>query len=109
MSCCMPEFQQAAVAADPASRTSEILLASRTVADGLRQTDLSVPGIHCGGCIQKIENALGALPGVEAARVNLSTRRVSIRWRASAEVPPFISTLGGLGYPAHLYDTGGRQ
>ena len=105
MSCCMPEFQQAAVAADPASRTSEILLASRTVADGVRQTDLSVPGIHCGGCIQKIENALGALPGVEAARVNLSTRRVSIRWRASAEVPPFISTLGGLGYPAHLYDT----
>ena len=37
--------------------------------------------------------------------MNLSTRRVSIRWRASAEVPPFISTLGGLGYPAHLYDT----
>ena len=76
MSCCMPGVHQAAVAADPANRTSEILLASRTVADGLRQTDLSVPGIHCGGCIQKIENALGALPGVEAARVNLSTRRV---------------------------------
>ncbi len=105
MSCCMPGVRQAAVAADPANRTSEILLASRTVADGLRQTDLSVPGIHCGGCIQKIENALGALAGVEAARVNLSTRRVSIRWRVDAEVPPFISTLDGLGYPAHLYDT----
>ena len=81
------------------------LLASRNVADGLLQTDLSVPGIHCGGCIQKIENVLGALPGVEAARVNLSTKRVAIRWRAGAEVPPFIATLGNLGYSAHLYDT----
>jgi len=100
MSCCLPGGHQV----DPANRTSEILLASRNVADGVRQTDLSVPGIYCGGCIQKIERALGGLPGVESARVNLSTKRVTIRWQESAEVPPFISTLGGLGYLAHLFD-----
>ena len=101
MSCCLPGGDQV----DLANRTSEILLASRNVADGVRQTDLSVPDIHCGGCIQKIERALGALPGVESARVNLSTKRVTIRWRASAEVPPFVSTLGSLGYLAHLFDS----
>ena len=101
MSCCTAGVHQA----DPASRTSEILLASRNVAGGLRQTDLSVPGIHCGGCMQKIEKALGALPGVESARVNLSTKRVSIRWWESTEPPSVIATLGALGYPAHLYDT----
>jgi len=33
-------------------------------------------------CIRNIETALGGLAGAEAARVNLSTRRVAIRWRA---------------------------
>jgi copper chaperone CopZ len=44
------------------------------VADGVRQTDLSVPRIHCGGCIRTVEKALGGLAGVESARVNLSTK-----------------------------------
>ena len=81
----------------------ELLLASRTLDGGLRQTDLSVPGIHCGGCIQKIEKALTALDGVEHARVNLSTRRVAVRWRDGAP-PPLVSTLRRLGYDAHLDD-----
>ena len=82
----------------------ELLLASRDIGGGLRQTDLSVPTIHCGGCIQTIEKALGALPGVEQARVNLSTKRVTIRWRADGTPPPFIETLRAVGYEAHLYD-----
>src|SRR4051794_37708345 len=112
MSCCTSALPQGA-GLEPATQPAEILLASRIVEDGLRQTDLSVPGIHCGGCIQKIEKALGSLPDVEAARVNLSTKRVTIRWRDCAEPPPFIATLDSLGYPAHLHesaddDTDGR-
>ena len=83
----------------------ELLLASRDIGGGLRQTDLSVPTIHCGGCIQTIEQTLGALPGVEQARVNLSARRVddplARRWHAA----PFIETLRRIGYEAHLYDS----
>jgi len=80
----------------------ELRLASRAVADGLLQTELSVPGIHCGGCVQRIEQAIGKLGGVETARVNLSTRRLTVRWQDGAEPPPLIEALDRLGFAAHL-------
>lgn len=82
----------------------EILLASRQVDTGLLHTDLSVPGISCGGCIRKIEDALGHLPGVARARVNLSTRRVAVDWQESEGPPPLGETLSGLGYDVYLYE-----
>ena len=85
-----------------AASRDEILLASRDIGGGLRQTDLSLPGMHCGGCMQKIEAALLRLRGVEAARANLSARRVGIRWSGDAS-PPLVETLGRLGYEAHLF------
>ncbi|ESY85479.1 hypothetical protein X738_33420, partial [Mesorhizobium sp. LNHC209A00] len=83
--------------------SEEVKLASRSLGDDLRQTDLSVPAVHCGACIQTIETALRKLDHVEDARVNLSTRRVSIRWRGD-DVPPFVAMLGRLGYQAHLFE-----
>ncbi|WP_116652309.1 heavy metal translocating P-type ATPase [Pelagibacterium sediminicola] len=104
MTCCAPsEFTDIAVAAlGPADE--EIRLAARTIEGDLIQTELSVPGIHCGGCIQKIETALGRLGGVEQARVNLSTRRVTLRTHDTATVRRAFGTLGELGYQAHLFD-----
>src|SRR5690606_16049917 len=67
------------------------------------QTDLTVPAAHCGACIKTIEKALLALPGVEAARLNLSTRRVSVQWRKNGPVPPFFDALAGAGHDATLY------
>jgi Cu2+-exporting ATPase len=84
--------------------SDEILLASRHLEGELWQTILSVPGIHCGGCIARIESALGALAGVERARVSLSTKRVAITWRSAAAPPPLRETLSGLGYEGHLHD-----
>ncbi|ESW94725.1 Nitrogen fixation protein FixI [Mesorhizobium sp. LSJC268A00] len=83
--------------------SQEIRLASRSLGDDLHQTDLSVPTVHCGACIQTIEMALGKLGDVEAARVNLSTKRVSVRWRGD-EAPPLVAVLGRLGYQAHLFE-----
>ncbi len=102
MSCCAPG-SDIAFGLDADSRAEEIRLASRAVGDGVRQTDLSVPGIHCGGCIHRIETALQALPGVDSARVNLSGKRATIRW-TSEMPPPFVATLRDIGYEAHLYD-----
>lgn len=85
---------------------AEILHASRLVGDGMRRTDLSVPTIHCGGCLRKIERALGALDGVESARVNLSTKRVSVLWRTDCVMPPFVQKLMDLGHEPHLEESG---
>ncbi|TRC99648.1 cadmium-translocating P-type ATPase [Mesorhizobium sp. WSM4303] len=106
MSCCAPGAEMALDLDNVTSvlpSSQEIKLASRSLGGGLRQTDLSVPMVHCGACIQSIETAIGKLDHVDAARVNLSTKRVSIRWRGE-EVPPFVATLGRLGYQAHLFD-----
>jgi Cu2+-exporting ATPase len=89
---------------DAHSASADVLLASRIVADGVRQTDLSVPAIHCGACIRTVEKALGGLAGVESARVNLSARRVAIRWCADGAPPPFIEALQQAGFEAHLFD-----
>jgi Cu2+-exporting ATPase len=108
MNCCAPSAELVLAMGDVRSADEEALLASRVIGENLRQSDLSVPAIHCGGCIQKIEQALGALPGVERARVNLSTRRVSICWRGETP-PPLIATLKAVGYDAHLHDFGAEQ
>ncbi|ETA71282.1 MULTISPECIES: cation-translocating P-type ATPase [Mesorhizobium] len=106
MSCCAPGAEMArdlesSMSVLPSSQ--EIRLASRSLGGGLNQTDLSVPMVHCAACIQTIETALGKLDNVEGARVNLSTKRVAIRWRGN-EVPPFVAALGRLGYQAHLFE-----
>jgi Cu2+-exporting ATPase len=80
-----------------------LLLASRPVGPGLWQSELSVPSIHCGGCVQRIERLLHGLPGVERARVNLSSKRATIAWRGPTP-PPLISTLNEAGFAAHIHD-----
>ncbi|MDX8529072.1 cation-translocating P-type ATPase [Mesorhizobium sp. MSK_1335] len=111
MSCCAPGAE---MVPDPGRVTpdlpsnQEIRLASRRLGDGIIQSDLSVPTVHCGACIQAIEAALAKLDRVEGARVNLSTKRVSVQWR-EGEVPPIMATLEGLGHPAHLFETDGDE
>ena len=91
--------------------TEELLLSSRQIQPGLRQTDLSVPGVHCGTCITAIEKALPARPDVERARVNLSTKRVSIVWKeevSGVRTDPLelVQTIrGATGYEAHLFSS----
>ena len=104
MGCCAPDIDSPLI--DRRAVDDEVLLASRDIGEGLRQTELAIPDIHCGGCVQRIEKALGALPGVIEARVNLSTKRATIRWRAQNAPPPFISTLRSIGFEAHLHDAG---
>lgn len=70
-------------------------------------------GVHCAGCIQKIRSSLSALPDIEGARLNFSTRRLNIRWRGPAqrgnELVALVNTLGYEVRPfdarAHLEET----
>ena len=51
------------------------------------ETVLVVPGMHCAGCMAKVERGLVAVPGVSAARVNLTARQVSVNHAADLAPP----------------------
>ena len=64
-------------------------------AAAVREISLHVYGMQCGACIAKVEGAIGALPGVELARANLTQGRVRIRWRdAETDTPASDPTEG---------------
>lgn len=64
---------------------------------------LSVPSIVCGNCIRSVENTLRALRGVEAARANLTTKRVSVVVDPSCTSTIDLTTaLERAGFPAAL-------
>lgn len=106
MSCCAPGAAIGAAASGPSIiGRHEVILASRRLGDGTCQTDASVPQAHCAGCIATIEGALLRLEGVISARVNLTGKRVVVRWRDGALPPPILETLAAAGFEATLTDT----
>lgn len=57
--------------------------------------------MYCGTCMVSIEDTLGALPGVTSARVNLTTKRVSVAYDPSrVGVDSMIEALEQTGFPA---------
>ncbi|MBI1362281.1 MAG: copper-translocating P-type ATPase [Alphaproteobacteria bacterium] len=68
--------------------------------------DILVTGASCAGCLSRIEGAVSVLPGVSAARLNLSTGRLHVDW--SGPLPPrsIIEAVVKLGYGAAAYDPG---
>ncbi|PWL19179.1 cadmium-translocating P-type ATPase [Falsochrobactrum shanghaiense] len=102
MSCCANNAQLA-VAAQAVS-TDEMALSSRVLGNGLRQLELSVPDVHCGLCIKAIEDGLKDVPGLVYARVNLTSKRVSVRWKDGETPPDVVNKLRKIGYEAHIFD-----
>jgi Cu2+-exporting ATPase len=66
----------------------------------VEHSEFSLPGIRCAGCISKIENGLGHMPGVVGARVNLTAKRVAIDHRADIGAPALREALVSLGFTA---------
>ncbi len=65
------------------------------------RTTLVVENMHCGGCMRTIETALLAVPGVDAARANLSAKRVTATHRAGrVKAETLIQALAGAGFKA---------
>ena len=81
MSCCAPGVEAGASlnkGKSPEEDNETLLAAARELGDGCYQLELAVPDIHCATCISTIEHDLAKLDMVDAARVNLSTKRVRI-------------------------------
>ncbi len=69
-----------------------------------RGITIAVEGIHCAGCIGRIESSLSALPGIRSARLNVSTRRLTISWIEGKQTPDkVLSELQRLGFKGHPF------
>ena len=65
--------------------------------------ELGVEGVHCASCIRLIENALTAHPDITAARVNMSTERLTFSWTGARDRGDELAAeIEALGYK--LYD-----
>lgn len=70
-----------------------------------RDIHLLVEGIHCAACVWLIEHSLENDDGIESVRVNLSARRLHLRWQNSRiKLSQIIHRLGQIGYAAVPFD-----
>ncbi len=70
----------------------------------LHDVTLQVSGMSCASCVRRVEKALQAVPGVQAASVNLATEKATVQ--ALPNVPPraLKAALDQAGYPATVVE-----
>ncbi|MGX7953509.1 heavy metal translocating P-type ATPase [Tsuneonella sp. HG249] len=73
---------------------------SKSLLSAGSSTTLAVPGMHCAGCMGKVERGLGDVPGVRSARVNLSARMVTVEHDTTLSPPDLIEALASVGFDA---------
>ena len=73
--------------------------------DGINSLNVLVDGMHCPSCVTIIEGALNKQAEVTNARLNLSTKRLNIKWKGGAELgDKFIALINNMGYRAMPFD-----
>ncbi|MET0277957.1 MAG: heavy metal translocating P-type ATPase [Pseudorhodoplanes sp.] len=74
--------------------------------DGSSSIDMVVEGVHCGGCIGRIERSLKALKGVSDARLNFTSKRLTLTWNGKSFDPEeAFRSLERMGYRANPFQT----
>jgi Cu2+-exporting ATPase len=76
------------------------MIAARQQVDRLETSVLAVPGAHCAGCMSKIERGLSGLPHVASARLNLTSRMVTVVHDSSLDERDLVEELGKIGFEA---------
>ncbi len=72
---------------------------AQEIGPGLFSLDLLIDGLDCAACVWLIESLLARNPAIVAARVNLSTRRLALRWRGTADAAnEHAGLVAALGY-----------
>jgi Cu+-exporting ATPase len=103
----MPQFNPLAVIEPPSPRRGE----------GRERVLLEVQGMHCAGCVGRIERALLNVPGAATARVSLASGEADVRFDPALTSPQKLAAaVEGAGYratpraqPVSLLDLAQRQ
>ncbi len=73
--------------------------------DGVHEIHLMVEGLHCAACVWLIEALLARNPSVTWGRVNMTTRRLTVRWTSeAAQIGPILAPILAVGYRLIPYD-----
>lgn len=76
----------------------------RSRADGLRETDLYLEGVHCASCVWLVERTPIAVPGVASAELDLTRGIVRVTWNAeTTTLSAAARFLDSLGYRPHPF------
>lgn len=67
-------------------------------ATALETSVLAVPGAHCAGCMSKIERGLALVPQIASARVNLTSRLVTVMHDPSLDEGQIVAELAKIGF-----------
>ncbi len=62
---------------------------------------LRIAGMHCASCVSRVEAALGSVPGVVSAAVNLATMRAEVTTSGPVDVALLTEAVRHAGYDAH--------
>lgn len=102
----LPLSAAASLPASPAAQDYSLFL--RRDPSGQAEMAFAVEGIDCAACIDEIEDACEALPGIARARLNYTTHRLTIGWDARAEPRPedVLAALAKTGYRAWPFEAG---
>lgn len=80
-----------------------IAAAPPQAASAAAESLFSVEGLRCAGCIAKLETGLGATPGVIAARVNFSAKRLRVAHLPELDEAALLTAIDALGFAAHPF------
>ncbi|MGE3539163.1 MAG: heavy metal translocating P-type ATPase [Candidatus Tectimicrobiota bacterium] len=68
-----------------------------------QRLDLPIRGMHCAGCVSRVEKALQGLPGVQDVQVNLATETATLHYAPSmVSVERCIQAVQAVGYQVPL-------
>ena len=63
--------------------------------------DLQVTGMHCGGCLRRVERALLAVPGVTGAKLDLATGQAHVHVAVGGTgAKALVAAVAAAGYGA---------
>ena len=61
---------------------------------------LKVDGMTCGHCVARVQKALDAAPGVDAAKIDLESGTAEIRFGTQTDTATLIGVVEAAGYSA---------
>ncbi|WP_175784187.1 heavy metal translocating P-type ATPase [Burkholderia ambifaria] len=67
---------------------------------GLQTIELTIDGMHCGGCTGRVQRALAAVPGVVEAAVDLDAQAATVTAQDTVEPAQVVDAISAAGYRA---------